>query len=231
MLMREVTIKVASESSYQVSCDVCRLLCAFTWSLRDKLRSDDMRDDILSLLLSPRDAEWVTNQRSRPLAILSRLRRLIHAQYKAGEIDSQCYYFIETDLKEIDTVVESCERLFSSPIPPNMARHGMRSVTLWILALPLVLASSMPPMLVAIWTASTAYIYLGVDELGAQVEQPFKILPLWQLCHVAQLNVEEALSTPEVPLRTNQKSRAIPNPLDTCQSGNPFQDPFEIETE
>ena len=115
-----------------------------------------------------------------------------------------------------------CERLFSSPIPPNMARHGMRSVTLWIAALPIVLAPSMPPLLVALWTASTAYIYLGVDELGAQVEQPFTIMPLWQLCHLAQLNVEETLSTPDLPLRLNQKSAATPSPLG-CQSGLPFE--------
>ena len=41
-----------------------------------------------------------------------------------------------------------------------------------------------PPgaVFVALWTATTAFIYLGVEELGAQVEQPFAILPLWQLC-------------------------------------------------
>ena len=165
----------------------------------------------------------------------------------------QVYYFLETDIKEVDTVVESCERLFSSPIPPNMARHGMRSLTLWILGLPIVLANSMPPLLVALWTATTAFIYLGVEELGAQVEQPFAILPLWQLCrpeprtmrraqrairapctaeinivrdelhrcHLAQLNVEEALSTPDLPLRLNRPSDATPYPL-SCKSGNPF---------
>ena len=53
------------------------------------------------------------------------------------------------------------------------------------------------------------------------MEQPFQIMPLWQLCHLAQLNVEEALSTPEVPLRLNQKTMATPEPL-SCQSGNPF---------
>ena len=119
-------------------------------------------------------------------------------------------------------VVESCERLFSSPIPPNMARHGMRSLTLWILALPIVLTASMAPLLVALWTAITSYIYLGVDELGAQVEQPFAMMPLWQLCHLAQLNVEEALSTPDLPLRLNRQSMAIPSVDDACNSGIPF---------
>lgn len=42
----------------------------------------------------------------------------------------------------------------------------MRSLALWLCALPLVITSSMPPLLVAMWTASTSYIYLGVDEVG-----------------------------------------------------------------
>lgn len=55
---------------------------------------------------------------------------------------------------------------------------------------------------------------------GMQVEQPFKIMPLWQLCHLAQINVEEALSTPDLPLRLNRKSEATTGTWD--QSGNPF---------
>ena len=122
------------------------------------------------------------------------------------------YYFLEVDIKEIDAIVESCERLFSSPIPPNMARHGLRSLTLWILALPLVLTGSISPILVALWTASTSFIYLGVEELGAQVEQPFAIMPLWQLCHLAQLNVEEALTSPNFKLRLERKTRDMAFP-------------------
>ena len=108
MLLREITLKVSCEAQRAtVTCEVCRYLCAFTWSLRDKLRDDEMRDDILTTLLGRKDSEWVVTQRSRPLAILSRLRRLLHAEYKAGALDSQSFYFIETDLKELDEVVES----------------------------------------------------------------------------------------------------------------------------
>ena len=134
-------------------------------------------------------------------------------------------------MRELDEIVATCERLFSSPIPPNMARHGMRSTILWLLGLPLVLAGSMPPIAVACTMAAvpplplepwsfrlpavtrvraclrrqTTYIYLGIDELGVSVEQPFKILPLWQLCHLVQFNIEEALSSPELPLRVVRK--------------------------
>jgi len=221
MLLREVSTKASVSLPYGASCNTCRYLCAFTWSLRDKLRDGDMRDDILSLLLDPAEVEWVSTQRSRPLAILSRLRRLLYAELEAGTLTTHMHYFLEVDLKEIDAVVESCERLFSSPIPPNMARHGMRSLALWIFALPIVICSCMSPLVVALWTASTSYIYCGIDELGAQVEQPFAIMPLWQLCHLGSSMVEEALSTPSLPLRLNRPSLATPNPLD-CPSGNPF---------
>jgi predicted membrane chloride channel (bestrophin family) len=139
---------------------------------------------------------------------------------RAARVACVCLSLLRA-VKELDTVVESCERLFSSPIPPNMARHCMRSLTLWLLALPVVLTQAMPPLLVGLWTAITSYIYLGVDELGAQVEQPFAIMPLWQLCHLAQLNVEESLSTPDLPLRLNRPSEMSADPL-SCQSGIPF---------
>jgi putative membrane protein len=179
---------------------VCRYLCAFSWSLRDKLRDGDTRDDILCLLLSDKEAAWVRTQRSRPLAIENLLRRLFSKEYQTGRLDANVHNSLDSDLEQIDGIVESCERLFSSPIPPNMARHGLRSLTIWIMALPVVLAHSMNPLINGLWTAATAYIYLGVEELGCQVEQPFQIMPLWQLCHIAQLNVEEALSTPDHPL-------------------------------
>ena len=49
-----------------------------------KLRNSSLSDDILKTLIDKEEAAWVCDQRSRPLAILSRLRRLIHAEYASG---------------------------------------------------------------------------------------------------------------------------------------------------
>jgi len=209
---REIVSKSVVALDYPVVCEMCRYLCALTWSLRDKLRSSSLRDDILTTLLSKDEAEWICTQRSRPLSIIVRMRQLLWAEFSDGNLPSHFHYLLENDLKEIDQTVASCERLFTSPIPPNMARHGLRSLTIWLLALPLVLAGSMPTMCVVLWVASTSYIYMGLDELGAQVEQPFKIMPLWQLCHLAQLNVEEALSSPNFRLRLNRKTKDMAFP-------------------
>jgi hypothetical protein len=99
MLVREIATKVSVALPYDVTCDACRYLCAFTWSLRDKLRDGETRDDILSLILGKEEAAWVTSQRSRPLAVLSRLRRLVYSEYQSNSLDSQLFYFLETDSK------------------------------------------------------------------------------------------------------------------------------------
>ena len=182
-----------------------------------------------------------------------------------GHLDKHLQYKLERDLLELYQVVGGCERLFTSPIPPTFTRHVVRSMALWLLALPLALIGSMPPLAVVCFSTATAYIFLGIEELGvqagdtlpsvhpphiqspyypynplclgvarpsisappvhpshpllpltptccldtpslplapltplplgAQVEQPFDILPLWQICHLATRNVEEVAFT------------------------------------
>ena len=90
----------------------------------------------------------------------------------------------------------------------------MRSLVLWLLAMPLTLVGSVPAAAIVLWVATTSYIYLGIDELGAQVEQPFQIMPLWQLCQMAQANIEESLSSPDFQLRMQRVKKTTPSSLD-----------------
>mmetsp|Transcript_23729 Transcript_23729/g.75136 ORF Transcript_23729/g.75136 Transcript_23729/m.75136 type:complete len:149 (+) Transcript_23729:867-1313(+) len=86
------------------------------------------------------------------------------------------------------------ERLFASPIPPTMSRHVVRSLALWLLTLPVVLVGQLSPPLVLFYVAATSYIYVGIEELGVQVEQPFDILPMFQMAHVITSSAEDALA-------------------------------------
>ena len=49
-------------------------------------------------------------------------------------------------------------------------------------------------------------------------------MPLWQMCHLGSSMVEEALATPDLPLRLNRPSLAMPDPL-SDNSGIPFAPP------
>ena len=170
---------------------VSRYVVALAWSLRDELRDGNRRCDILRLLLPEAEAEWVSEQRSRPLAIHGRLRRLVQNEVFEGRLSGEVHLILEGYLRELALVMATCERIFTSPIPPTMSRHGMRSLTIWLLGLPIVLSGTVPAHVNMGWTATISFIYLGINELGVQVEQPFQIIPLWQLCQVVQKDVEE----------------------------------------
>ena len=87
-----------------------------------------------------------------------------------------------------------CERVFSSPVPPTMSRHRpplrchharrprpfrppscrsrhvIRCMLLWLLGLPAVLAGSMSPAHISLWVFLVSYIFVGIEEVGVQVE-------------------------------------------------------------
>ncbi len=172
--------------------ELVRYMAIFGWVFKARLRDGEEAEDVMRAVLPEKDVRWLLAQRSPVVAIIGRLRKLLHAQYAEGKLAAHLHYKLEQNLLELYQVVGGCERLFTSPIPPTMTRHVVRSVCLWLLAMPLALIGSMPPLSVVFFTAATAYIFLGIEELGVQVEQPFDILPLWQICHLATRNVEEA---------------------------------------
>jgi len=114
---------------------------------------------------------------------------------------------LEEDVRELDAIVGSCERLFSSPLPPTMSRHIVRCLQLWLLGFPFVLAGTMAPMTCAIWVFAVSYAFIGINEVGVQVEQPFQQLPMNKLCVLAMKNLEEAFVKLPPRMRERQLSR------------------------
>jgi len=210
LLFDETLPEEKQPAAHEAAAQVCRYLAACAWELRSKLtgkaespgRTRDLLvgedTEVLDALLTPAEAKWFATFRSRPLVLLGACRRVLHGQYRAGTLDRVMYRKLDEDLKEMDLVVGGCERLFSSPAPPTMARHGVRSMFLWLLALPLVLAGSVAPATCAMWLFLVSYVFVGVEEVGSQVEQPFEITPMTRICTVIMLNIEEAIAIPPV---------------------------------
>ena len=200
---------------------VCRYLAAFAWELCAKLTAPVTDSTALKSLLPASEAEWVATQRSRPLVLLGSLRRELHTQYRVGNLPRHLHRKLEEDIRQLDLVVGSMERLFSSPLPPTMSRHIVRVLQLWLVGFPFVLAGTStrqthtaPPMLsplsafahlrsrrvpvfavapisVAIWVFATSYAFVGIDEVGVQVEQPFEIVPMNAITNLILVNLEE----------------------------------------
>jgi len=174
---------------------IIRYLGVFGWVLKARCRGGESAADVLNVLFEQKEAEYIANHRSPPAALIGRIRQALMDVYADGSLPFHLHAKLEQDLKELDQVIGSVDRLFSSPIPPTMSRHVVRTMVLWIAALPILLHGTMPTFAIAISCGVMTYIYVGIEELGVQVEQPFDILPLWQISHLVARSAEEGLAS------------------------------------
>eukprot|EP00887_Chlorella_sp_A99_P008252 scaffold12.g8252.t1 len=88
---------------------------------------------------------------------------------------------IDENLTFFEDAVGTCERILRTPIPLSYTRHTSRFLVMWLGLLPLGLWPTCGlgtiPLAVVI-----ALLLLGIEEIGVQIEEPFGILPLEDLC-------------------------------------------------
>jgi len=109
-------------------------------------------------------------------------------------IDEKRRLEIDKSIILLGECMTSCERIYTSPVPLVYTRHTGRFLSLWMLLLPLPLydlfvtpestgwlywASSLVLLPVIV---SLSIFLFGVQELSIQLEEPFSILPLDNLC-------------------------------------------------
>ena len=178
--------------------DVARYLVAFAWALKAQLReparSESQPEDILRILLPAAEVHALLSTPNVPVALLGRLRMLFANEQRCGRLQSHMHLKLEEDLRDLNLFLADNQRLFHSPIPPTMSRHVSRCLVLWLATLPFSLCGRLPPAGNALAVAITTYIFVGMEEIGAQVEQPFESMPLWQLCHIMAHNAEAAVA-------------------------------------
>lgn len=174
-----------------------------TWHLSTVLRmlrepvrggSESLRspEDVLRTVLPGREVEGLMSSPNIPLALLGQLRMVLAHEQRAGRLQPHIHMKLEEDLRELNTLLGDNQRLFHSPIPPTMSRHVTRCLMLWLSMLPPVLYGRMPAVGVVLSTVVTTFIFVGMEEIGAQVEPPFEIMPLWQLCNIIARDAEFA---------------------------------------
>jgi len=183
----------ATELAREGAARICKLIAAFAWELRARLTGPPLSQDtrVLEALLPPEEAAWMATQRSRPLRLLGAVRRELQEQYRLGHLPMHLHRKLEEEVRNLDRVVGGCERLFSSPLPPTMSRHILRCLQLWLFGLPFVLAGTMAPLTCSLWVFVVSYAFIGIDDVGVQVEEPFHILPMTSLCRIVMSNLDE----------------------------------------
>lgn len=145
----------------------------------------------------------------------------------ASMLASTQLLIIEEEIKNIETANGVCERLFGSPTPPTYTRHLSRVMSMWLFLLPisLIMATtttatttttaavatvvSTAPMLLGVTCATmvAAYVFVGLDEVGMEIENVFRLLPLQQLAGAIQNDVQNQFlcTMPSMPELTKKE--------------------------
>lgn len=178
-----------------------RYLAMLGWLLKAQLRAED-DTPVMRLMLNDAESEWLSSQPKRSVAVVSRVREicalaLSHNMASTTNGPTMDYsatqLVVEEQIRELASVVGICERLFGSPTPPTYTRHLSRVMAMWLLLLPVSLIATSGGRLstVGVSCASTvaAYVFVGLDDVGMEIENVFQLLPLQQLAAATQNDV------------------------------------------
>jgi predicted membrane chloride channel (bestrophin family) len=96
---------------------------------------------------------------------------------------------VELELGHLEMAVGACERMSRQPIPLAYTRHTSRFIIVFLTFLPFALWPYLL-WLTAPATAMLAFLLVGIENIGVQLEQPLDVLPLHRFCCATRKSVE-----------------------------------------
>ncbi|KAG2496138.1 hypothetical protein HYH03_005741 [Edaphochlamys debaryana] len=98
-----------------------------------------------------------------------------------------------SDLERLNRAAGECEKVLRFPIPLTYTRHTSRFMLIYLTALPLALYDACNIWVIPV-TATIAYLLLGIEDIGVQIEEPFSILPLPEICQDLHITAQRTMA-------------------------------------
>eukprot|EP00038_Savillea_parva_P000143 m.94429 g.94429 ORF g.94429 m.94429 type:complete len:316 (+) comp10048_c0_seq1:327-1274(+) len=175
---------------------VSRLGAAHSHALRAQLRrgmEDEALDDRNDMLTSD-EYDRIKLLRNPADGILRLATAEVSRAYKAGTIDAYWSVAITEGINELGQVQGGCERIASTPLPFPYSLLVGRTAYLYIALAPFAMAAELGWWTI-VFNAVLAYTFFGLDELAAQLEEPFATgelcLALSAMCRLIDISVAE----------------------------------------
>ncbi|GLI66990.1 hypothetical protein VaNZ11_011086 [Volvox africanus] len=163
-----------------------RWMMAAPYLLKCHLRFNASVRENVSHILMPKELDWVLGWTHRPNAAAHVLATAV----TEGRLDTNREKLL---MELVDTFIDcvgKCERIFKTPIPAAYTRHTSRYLMIYLTACPLVLWPSL-----GWWTLIAAvliaFLLLGTENIGVQIEEPFRVLPLDDMCRGIEATLRE----------------------------------------
>ncbi len=161
-----------------LSAAMCRWVVAYCRALKcEIIEGSDLAEE-LENVLTKEEAVSLLSSRHRPSFAVSILTEL----GAAAPLRESHRIRLDENLTYFEDAVGSCERILTQPIPLSYSRHTSRFMVIWLSALPLGLYQTCGLATIPLCVVIT-FLLLGIDEIGVQIEEPFGLLPLDDLCN------------------------------------------------
>ena len=172
------TTRHLSRDSHVLSFDDRALLLSrmmlFTHLLRDRLRQSSQRIEHYqnSVGFSPTEFENIRNRVNPSQWVLEQIQIQLVQIYHQKNISDIIYNNLNQHIVGLGNIQAGCDRILSTPLPFAYSVLLHRAVYSFCFILPFSLEASLglwTPILVVL----IAYLFLGFDELSAELEEPF----------------------------------------------------------
>lgn len=174
---------------------------AFVYALRHHLRDTSPRDDLESFL-PQEDLERLEDQKNIPLFILRTMGERTRWAWEQGWIDKFHLGILEESLTRMTDIQGGCERIKNTPIPFPYTVLIHRIVAFYCFTLPFGIFTTVG-VLTPVVVFSVSHAFLGLEEIGDEIEDPFgtepEQLPLAALCRTIEVNLRQHLDESPVP--------------------------------
>jgi len=181
-----------------------RYVACYGWLLKSQLRfvsEKDIADIVNTMLPNKADADFILQQRQKPLAVVMRVRQAIHHLGRQHKLTTAEEIALDHTAHNLSEVLTSTGRLRASPIPVLYTSHTTRLLTFYLCFLPPALHwSGLDGVATLISTWAVGFAMLGLDELSHLCEQPFRLMPMYQISKRSMLAVADSFTCRPPPL-------------------------------
>lgn len=168
-----------------------RWVAAGPFIMRDSLRNERTLAEVEGLLGQETTAS-IRQAPHMPTFWGAQIVRLLGELRDAG-LDDFAFHQAERERALLIDAIGACERIRNTPIPLVLAIKARRFIFLFLMLLPIAFADRigwMTPLVVAL----AAYPLFSLDEIGAELQNPFSPrnlshLPLSAICRTIEANV------------------------------------------
>lgn len=175
--------------------DLVRYCVSFAVCTRLQLEQAPIRELEAQLRgwLDSEEVGKIREARHRPQFCLLVLSEIIGRATLRHGVESGTRLAMDTDVEALEQMLGSSERVFRTPIPGSYSRHTSRCLLIWLGALPVGIVKELGP-LAPIVAFVVTFFYIGVDQIGVAIENPFQNLPLKLLTNKVKFNALEMVT-------------------------------------